>query len=327
MRSVVAGLAALVLGAAAVALPGPATAEGTAAHGLAPASTPAPPTSKVALIGDSTLLGLTYNPSAGRNSDARSVIAAKYGIVWGVASCERLVAPSCGSNPPPTSLQQMQANAGQLGQVVVIMGGYDDAEIGTGVDAIVAEAARQGVGTVLWLTYRTGDLTYQYASNYVGFNAVLRAKAQQYGSMVLADWDAYSHDHPEWMTDDGVHVNSTGAFALANFILAQIDQQTPSRCGGAAEGDPAAAPAAIARGHLTGRHASPPRARSGILDTRPGDGDGFDAPARRRPRHEGAPPRHRRHGGGGQPHRRRPVRRRLPHRLPVRRRRRPWRRT
>ena len=142
-----------------------------------------------------------------------------------MASCERLVAPSCGSNPPPTSLQQMQANAGQLGQVVVIMGGYDDAEIGTGVDAIVAEAARQGVGTVLWLTYRTGDLTYQYASNYVGFNAVLRAKAQQYGSMVLADWDAYSHNHPEWMTDDGVHVNSTGAFALANFILDQIDQQ------------------------------------------------------------------------------------------------------
>ena len=32
----------------------------------------------------------------------------------------------------------MQANAGQLGQVVVIMGGYDDAEINTGVDAIRA---------------------------------------------------------------------------------------------------------------------------------------------------------------------------------------------
>ena len=180
MRSLVAGLAALALGAAAVALPGPSALASPADQALVPASTPAPPTAKVALIGDSTLLGLTYNPSAGRNSDARSVIAAKYDIFWGVASCQRLVAPSCGSNPPPTSLQQMQANAGQLGQVVVIMGGYDDAEIGTGVDAIVNEAARQGVGTVLWLTYRTGDLTYQYASNYVGFNAVLRAKAQQY---------------------------------------------------------------------------------------------------------------------------------------------------
>jgi hypothetical protein len=267
VRSFVAGLAALVLGAGALVGTGPAVS----------AATPAPVVQKVSLIGDSTLLGLTYNPSAGRNSDARSVISAKYDLFWGVASCQRLVAPSCGRNPPPTSLQQMQANAGQLGQVLVIMGGYDDAEIGTGVDGIVAEAARQGVGTVLWLTYRAGDLSYQYAANYVGFNAVLRAKAQQYGSMVLADWDAYSHDHPEWMTDDGVHVNSTGAFALAHFILDQIDQHTPSRCGGAEEGAPSSAPSAIATasaaaGKLTS--SSPER----IVDTRPGDGDGYDVP-------------------------------------------------
>jgi hypothetical protein len=267
MRSIVAGLAALVLGATAAVVPGTAVR----------AATPAPAVQKVGLIGDSTLLGLTYNPSAGRNSDARSIISAKYGLFWGVASCQRLVAPSCGHPPPITALQQMQGNAGQLGQVLVVMGGYDDAEIGTGVDAIVAEAARQGVGTVLWLTYRTGDLSYQYASNYVGFNAVLRATAQQYGSMVLADWDAYSHDHPEWMTDDGVHVNSTGAFALADFILDQIAAQTPSRCGGAAEGDPSSAPAAIAAasapaGNLTTR--TPER----IVDTRPGDGDGYDVP-------------------------------------------------
>ncbi len=267
MRCLFAGLVALALGTAAVVAPGPA----------ASAATPAPAVQKVSLIGDSTLLGLTYNPSAGRNTDARSIISAKYGLFWGVASCQRLVAPSCGNPPPITALQQMQGNAGQLGQAVVVMGGYDDAEIGTGVDAIVAEAARQGVGTVLWLTYRTGDLSYQYASNYVGFNAVLRAKAQQYGSMVLADWDAHSHDHPEWMTKDGVHVNSTGAFALANFILGQVADATPSRCGGAAEGDPAAAPAAIAAtsapaGNLATR--SPER----IVDTRPGDGDGYDIP-------------------------------------------------
>jgi hypothetical protein len=267
MRPFVAGVAALVLGAGAL---GVSTPDATA-------STPAPPVQKVGLIGDSTLLGLTYNPTVGRNSDARSVIATKYDLFWGVASCQRLVAPSCGRTPPPTALQEMQAHAGQLGQVVVVMGGYDDAEIGTGVDAIVAEAARQGVGTVLWLTYRTGDLTYQYADNYVGFNAVLRAKAQQYGSMALADWDSYTRNHPEWMTDDGVHVNSTGAFALANFILDQIDERTPSRCGGAAEGDPSTAPSAIPAGtapagRLTTR--SPER----IVDTRPDDGDAYDVP-------------------------------------------------
>src|SRR5215207_352312 len=265
MRSFAIGLVALALGATALASPAP----------VASAATPAPAVQKVALIGDSTLLGLTYNPTAGRNTDARSVISAKYDLFWGVASCQRLVAPSCGGNPPPPALQVMRSNAGQLGQVLVIMGGYDDAEIGTGVDAIVAEAARQGINTVLWLTYRTGDLSYQYAGNYVGFNAVLRAKAQQYGSLVLADWDAHSRDHPEWMTADGVHVNATGAFALANFILGEIDAQTPSRCGGAEEGDPTSAPSAIPTATAApGRLATSTPER--IVDTRPGDGDAYD---------------------------------------------------
>ncbi len=201
----------------------------------------------------------------------------KYQMFYDAKSCRRLVAPSCSSNPPPTALQTMQANAGQLGQVLVIMAGYDDAEINTGIDAIVAEAARQGVGTVMWLTYRTGDLTYQYVSNYIGFNADLRAKATKYGSLVLADWDAYSHDHPEWMTDDGVHVNATGAFALAQFIVDQIGALAPSRCAGAEEGDPSAAPAAITAttsppGKLT--TVTPRR----IVDTRPDDSDAFDVP-------------------------------------------------
>ena len=260
-----------------VALIALVTALGAAPAPTASADTPAPTVEKVALVGDSTLLGLTYNPTAGRNSDARSVVTAKYDLFWGVASCQRLVAPSCGSNPPPTAMQVMRAGQGQLGQVLVIMGGYDDAEISTGVDAIVTEAARQGVGTVMWLTYRTGDLSYQYASNYVGFNAVLRAKAQQYSSMVLADWDAYSHDHPEWMTADGVHVNATGAFALANFIVDQIASRTPSRCGGAQAGDPSKAPGDVATtigpaGRLV---TSRPKR---VVDTRPGDGDAFDVP-------------------------------------------------
>ena len=326
MRSLVAGLAAARPRCRRRRPPGPATAEGTAAHGLAPAATPAPPTSKVALIGDSTLLGLTYNPSAGRNSDARSVIAAKYDIVWGVASCQRLVAPSCGSNPPPTSLQQMQANAGQLGQALVIMGGYDDAEIGTGVDAIVAEAARQGVGTVLWLTYRTGDLTYQYASNYVGFNAVLRAKAQQYGSMVLADWDAYSHDHPEWMTDDGVHVNSTGRLRPGQLhprpdrpadAVALRRRGRGRPVGGARRPSPRPPPPpASSRPRARSASSTPVRATATATTCPLGAGHAMKVPLHA----TGATAAAVNLTAVG------PVRRGLPHRLPVRRRRRPWRR-
>jgi hypothetical protein len=269
-RASLLAVGAVVLAAAMVVAPRPVHA-----------STPAPPVERVALIGDSTLLGLTYNPSAGRDTDARSIISARYQLFYGAKSCQRLVAPSCGSNPPPTALETMQANAGQLGQVLVIMGGYDDAEIVTGVDAIVAEAARQGIGTVMWLTYRTGDLSYQYAYNYVGFNAVLRQKASAYGSMVLADWDAYSHDHPEWMTADGVHVNATGAMALAQFIVDQIAAATPSRCGGAEDGDASTAPGSSSTatpGATAALARFTPVVPRRVLDTRPGDGDAFSDP-------------------------------------------------
>src|SRR5204863_239611 len=60
--------------------------------------------------------------------------------------------------------------------------------------------------------------------------------------LVLADWNAYSLNHPEWMVPDGVHVNATGAFALANFIVASIKALTPARCAGDSQGDPSGPP-------------------------------------------------------------------------------------
>jgi hypothetical protein len=264
------GAALLVACSAAVLAP--------AALPAAPAGalTPAAPVTDVSVMGDSTVLGLTYNPSAGRNSDATSVISAHYHLLYEAASCRSLIGPSCGSNPPTTVLQEMQSHAGQLGQVLVIMGGYDDPDIRPGVDAIVAEAARQGVGTVLWLTYRT-NVTYTFGANYVRFNGYLQQKAQQYGSLVIADWNAYSANHPEWMIPDGVHVNATGAFALANFIVDQISTRTPARCAGTTDGDSAPAPAAVPTvkappSRLTAM--TPKR----VLDTRAEDGDAFDFP-------------------------------------------------
>jgi hypothetical protein len=241
------------------------------------AVTTAAPITNVSAMGDSTLLGLTYNPSAGRNTDARSVISAQYGFLYAAASCRSLIGPSCGSHPPTTVLQEMMSHQGQLGQVLVIMGGYDDADIRPGVDAIVAEATRQGVGTVIWLTYRT-NVSYNFGYNYVRFNGYLQDKAQQYkGTLAVADWNAYSANHPEWMVPDGVHVNATGAFALADFIVASIKALAPARCAGDTEGDPSPPPTAANAvtappGKLT------PSAPKRILDTRPDDADSYKIP-------------------------------------------------
>ncbi|HKA05488.1 MAG TPA: hypothetical protein VKD67_14230 [Acidimicrobiales bacterium] len=257
-----------------------AAAAGTLFPGSTPpagAMTPARPITNVSAMGDSTLLGLTYNPSAGRDTDARSVVSAQYGLLYAAASCRSLIGPSCGRNPPTTVLEEMQSHQGQLGQVLVIMGGYDDPDIRPGLDAIVAEATRQGVGTVLWLTYRT-NVSYNFGYNYVRFNGYLQEKAQEYkGTLVIADWNSYSANHPEWMVDDGVHVNATGAFALANFIVASIKSLTPARCAGDAEGDPSPPPTATNTvtappGKLT------PSAPKRILDTRPDDGDSYKIP-------------------------------------------------
>jgi hypothetical protein len=262
-------LTTVLLAAAGAVLPGAAAPAG--------AVTPAAPITSVSAMGDSTLLGLTYNPTAGRNSDARSVISAQYNLLYAAASCRSLIGPSCGRNPPTTVLQEMLSHQGQLGQVLVIMGGYDDPDIRPGVDAIVAEATRQGVGTVLWLTYRT-NVSYNFGYNYVRFNGYLQEKAEQYkGTLVLADWNAYSANHPEWMVSDGVHVNATGAFVLANFIVASIKALTPARCAGDSQGDPSGPPT-VTTAETASAARFAPLAPKRILDTRPDDADSYKIP-------------------------------------------------
>ena len=56
----------------------------------------------------------------------------------------------------------MRRLSGQLGSVLVLMAGYDDAGSGfaSAVDAVMAEAARQGIPHVIWLTLRTADVSY-----------------------------------------------------------------------------------------------------------------------------------------------------------------------
>jgi hypothetical protein len=118
-----------------------------------------------------------------------------------------------------------------LGDVLVVMTGYDDSSYGfdEAVDALVAEAQRQDIGHVLWLTLRTADVTYEeplHQANgrtYRESNEVLLARAAKLdGYLQVADWATYSAGRDGWLEPDGVHITPAGASGLTAFIADQI---------------------------------------------------------------------------------------------------------
>ena len=295
------------------------------AGGLAPPAAAMPHGTPVFLVGDSTMLGMAYGSST---TDARSIVAASYSLTYDAASCRRVLAPSCRGHGviPLSVVPTMQQYNGRLGSVVVVMAGYDDIDISAGVDAVLAEAARQGVQRVLWLDYPTNVPYHQPLSSanvapiYQRHNAVLAAKAAANPMLAIAPWAEYSAGHPEWFQPDGIHLGfPPGADELARFIVAQLEALPPPRCTGPLAGDPVDAPAVVpavklAPGEAGARIAARPhprharRRRRRLHDAR-----------RCRPVAADPPRRHGRDLRRREPHRRRPVRRRLPHRLPVRR--------
>ncbi len=222
---------------------------------------------RVTVIGDSTLLGM--------RADGAALVRVDYDLNLQPASCRRLIEVSCDIPFRPTNtIDVMRAQEGQLGRALVIMAGYDDFSIADGIDTIVAEARRQGVAHVVWLTYME-DVTYSglggqtYADVFREHNRVLRAKAAADPILVVADWNAYADPHPEWFSFDGIHLSAQGSPALGGFIADQLDQLGLVRCGASgATGDPVApGPAAAPADTAAGFHAVAP---TRLLDTRAG---------------------------------------------------------
>ena len=125
----------------------------------------------------------------------------------------------------------MQQYRGQWGSLLVMLTGYNDMSFSfaEAVDAVMAEAARQGIPRVMWLTYRTADvrcvpLSYRStATTFRDNNLILLQKAREYGGrLVIADWATYSTrygSNPTYVSPDGVHMYpAAGSFALSQFI-------------------------------------------------------------------------------------------------------------
>ena len=75
-------------------------------------------------------------------------VVRKYSLNIQAESCRRLTAPSCRGRfgyTPSNTMDVLRAFRGRLGEAVVIMGGYDDVNIGDAIGQILAETKAQGV--------------------------------------------------------------------------------------------------------------------------------------------------------------------------------------
>lgn len=182
-----------------------------------------PPTgSRVLLVGDSTLAGVSYV------TDSQRALIGFDGIV-DAASCRRLVRPSCRSDVtgliPNTAVEAITGTPGRL-DVVVVKTGYNDwfSDFPAEFDATVEAARAKGAHTIVWMSYNEelrgsdGRVRVRAGQAYRENNADLYRLVErpEYDDVLLADWRAYSLGHPEWFFD-GTHTTRAGSYAITDY--------------------------------------------------------------------------------------------------------------
>ena len=228
---------------------------------------------RVYLVGDSTLAAVRWYHT--------EATLAPHDYIVDAESCRRVIGFSCRGREgyqPNNALEALQGHAGQLGDTVVAMIGYDDsgAVFGGAVDQFMALTQQLGVKRVIWLTFIT-DVSYvgpTYASNdttYKSNNKILTEKAAQYPDrLILADWNAIGHANPTWFESDGVHLTYAGSIGAGNFIKGTLDKVAPGRCSAnaTARGAAPTSPSASVDTTPAGMVLVTPRR---LVDTREGD--------------------------------------------------------
>jgi lysophospholipase L1-like esterase len=167
----------------------------------------------VTFIGDSVAASLLVVPEAKRR------LSKGLDLRLDLKVCRRLVAPSCTyqGETPATALEVVQRTGSGLGEVVVIMVGYNDAasQYRAGVDRVMRALRKAGVGDVVWATLG------ETRENYGLINGVIRKAATRWSELTVADWAALSRGKP-WFAGDGLHLEPEGATALARLIRGKV---------------------------------------------------------------------------------------------------------
>jgi hypothetical protein len=164
---------------------------------------------RVTFVGDSVPASISYVPAA------RARLERGLDVRLDLRVCRRLVQPSCTYQgaTPSTALQAVEGYGQALGKVLIVDVGYNEAAQGyrEGIDRLMRSALRQGVSGVVWVTLRETRGTYRWT------NVAIKTAARRWPQLVVADWNAYSSGKP-WFGDDGLHLTSSGATALAAFL-------------------------------------------------------------------------------------------------------------
>ncbi len=166
----------------------------------------------VTVVSDSVAASISYVPAA--QADLEHGLAVRLDL----RVCRRLVEPSCPyqGSAPPTALNAVRSYGFRLGHVLVVDVGYNDSSSGyaRGIDRIMRAALSQRARSVVWVTLREAGA---YASDYRSINTEIKSAARRWPELIVADWNAFSTGKP-WFGTDGLHLNPSGATALARFL-------------------------------------------------------------------------------------------------------------
>ena len=200
------GFAVAALGGAAWAV-APIDGAADSPHAVAVRVDPPVPTPTL-VLGDSALAALNWVPAA------RQAVQG-FDATLDLRACRRLYYPSCASPPPPTAYEAIGTHGAGFAVLVVDVGYNDLASMtATSFEQVVGRARQLGYRQIVWWTLRAVD------SGFAARNTVIRNELAtgKYPDVVIADWDRYTANRPQWFVADGVHFRPLGAWAAADYL-------------------------------------------------------------------------------------------------------------
>lgn len=174
----------------------------------APAASAGEPV-RVTMLSDSVGAALLWDP--GPFADFSAGLDVR-GDAYG---CRKLIVPGCPSDAggnPPSALDMIKAFGTDLGPVVVMDVGYNDAPdtYADALDTVMKALVANGVQRVVWVTLTESEGVWKEN------NDVIRAATARWPQLAVADWGAQRSD-PSWFKDT-VHLDHDGAVAFGKFL-------------------------------------------------------------------------------------------------------------
>ena len=113
-----------------------------------------------------------------------------------------------------TPIVQKLAQQGRLSQTVVFVLGSNGAFAASQIDSLIQATGNREIFLV------TAGYEIKWAKE---VNEQLKAAAERYPNVHLIDWGTYAKGHTkQWLFEDEIHPNDTGAAELANLILQEM---------------------------------------------------------------------------------------------------------